>query len=356
MYSSFAAVMVFFSVLVFALAVVLVREIQARQRVDEVWTKVADRLGGTFIKKADIGSGFHQLATSRLTVSIEDREVVVVSGTGRAIQMQLTASATRGDGLELEVRRKSALPNQVGLPGSEIVRVGDRAFDGKFVVKANGEHLARLWIDGGIRRAVTAAGNYGFVVSEGKVTARRGGLENDETKLIAAITATARLARRGTDLERQWRKMAGNLGGVEPSHDGRWPAIDVSADGVSMHINVESELEPGCETVVVAQPRRPSWERFVLGNPRPSWALKLRRVADTRWLAKPLFSEDPSRTATWLTELREQLDSLQARGMSFDGQRVRLGLEGIVLDEQRLRAAVDFVALLCRRMDADPYR
>jgi hypothetical protein len=354
MYSSFAGVMVFFTVLVFALAVVLVREIRARQRVDEVWTKVADRLGGTFIKKADIGSGFHQLATSRLTVSIEGREVVVVSGTGKAIQMRLSAADTSSDDLKLEVHPKSALLSL--LPGTEVVRVGERTFDGKFLVKANGEHLARLWIDGGIRRAVTAAGSYGFVVSEGKVTAHRGGLENDETKLIAAITATARLARRGTDLERQWRKMAGKLGRVEPNHDGRWPAIDVSADGVSMHIEVESELGPGCQTVVVAQPRRPSWERFVLGNPRPDWALKLRRVADTRWLAKPLFSDEPSRTATWLTELREQLDSLQARGMSFDGQRVHLGLEGIVFEEQRLRAAVDFVALLCRRMDADPYR
>ena len=150
--------------------------------------------------------------------------------------------------------------------------------------------------------------------------------------------------------------MGRNLGGVEASHAGSWPSIDVSADAVSMQIMVESELESGCQTVVSAQPRRPSWERFVLGNPRPDWVRKLQRVVDTQCLGKPVRSDDPARTATWLTELREQLEGLQPRGVSFDGTRVQLGLEGIVLEEQRLRAAADFVALLCKRMDVDPYR
>jgi len=355
-YSSFFIVMGVLSVGIVIIAMELVREIRARQRVDEVWTKVADQLGGTFVKKADIASGFQDLATSQLTVSVEDREVVVVSGNGRAIQMQLSAADTSSGGLQLEVRPKSALPSLVGLPGTGIVRVGDRAFDRKFVVKANGEHLARLWIDGSIRRAVTAASAYGFVLSEGKVTAHRAGLENDEIRLIAAITATARLARRGTDLGQQWRDLGSNLGRVEASHDGNCPPIDVSADSVSMHIKVESELEPGCQTVVVAQPKRPSWERFALGSPRPDWARKLQRVVDTQCLGKPVRSDDPARTATWLTELREQLEGLQPRGVSFDGTRVQLGLEGIVLEEQRLRAAADFVVLLCKRMDVDPYR
>ena len=123
-----------------------------------------------------------------------------------------------------------------------------------------------------------------------------------------------------------------------------------------MHIKVESELEPGCQTVVVAQPKRPSWERFALGSPRPEWARNLRRMVDTQCLGKPVRSDDPARTATWLTELGEQLESLRPRGVSFDGRRVLLGFEGIVLEEERLRAAVDFVSLLCRRMDVDPYR
>lgn len=334
------------------IGVILMVETHVRKRADRAWHKAAKRLGGTFTP-LEGDHPFDGGARSRtLQACVRDQRVLVdhvKRGKSLLTRIRTRYAGPRGFKLTVDV---GALARVERAFGGQDVETLDRAFDARFVVASSAPGLAVSWLDGGTRRAILAASDYWFEVDEGSVEALRTGLETDEVRLVAAMTAVARLATRETELRRQWGRLGAALGTVRGGK-GRWPSIEIPRDGITVRVSVQFGSESDCRTELRISPPNPDRERFVLGTPRPSWAEELAPVHASPLL--PARSEDPSATEARLAAVREQLEAIQPRALHHDGRDMCVVLEGIVMDNARLGSSANLLARLAGR-GVSPYR
>ena len=330
-----------------------------RPTISPAWRKLAKRMGGS-IRPARSDDEAGRPASSALRVAVEGVEieaklVELERETDVALHTSVTAEAQHDYGLELFVTRRGALAALERALGSEVLVTGDDDFDAECQVVSPTPPRALLWLDGRLRRAITASTSSRFSVAEGRVEALRLGRDDDERRMVAVITAVARLARRGKEIRQAWGRLAHRLDGTVAAQTKSWPDIEIDVDGVIVAVTVQ---EPAAgETVpctrVATKPLGRQRERFAVARSLPLWSAGLEPMSVSD---RSAVSANPSKTSACLERIATRLAATKPDSLTYDGEMLSLTFDGIVQDEARLRAAIALVASLGSRDEQGPYR
>lgn len=337
---------------------------RSHRSVRPAWTKVAKRLHGTLEPAAGDGRPRPGGSETRLFATVKGVPVAAEPFFRKddplAAGTCVSAAVIDPDEFELAVARRDTLETIRLVIGAEELTTGDDAFDRNFRIQSSDADLARLWLDGPTRRAMIAATTYSFRIGAGRAEARSTGLDRNDRRLVATVTAVARLARRGSDIHEAWTGLARRLGGAVEAERRRWPVIEVEADGVPIVIAVRpaKAAGDGARTELAAIPLGGVRECFAIGPALPAWTEALTPVdpLPATLGAYRARSEQPPATQGWLERQGSVVADLEPRLVAYDGQRLWMELDGIVLDRRRLQGAILAVQALASRDTQGPYR
>ncbi|MBW2524142.1 MAG: hypothetical protein JRI23_08200 [Deltaproteobacteria bacterium] len=335
-----------------------------RRSTSAAWHRVAKRFGGTAAQEhGDVlnrTANQHALQVTVDGIAITADLANLASRRDVELLTVVRAEVERDYGFELKVAPRGVATDLDRILGPEDVPTGEEAFDRAFYVRSQSPELVPLWLDGPLRRAISASTGYSFTISAARVEARRTGRDDDERRLSATIKAVARLARRGEVLRSDWRRLCKRLDGTIDSPGQLLPAIEVDVDGVPVTLTIEppqGEAQSVC-TQVTTLPLGRQLERFAVGGSVPSWAASLEPVPleQAAGADRSVVSSDPSKTARWLDARRQALRSIAPASLSYDGEILSLCFDGVTMDVGRIRTAAKLIGTLGGRDDQGPYR
>jgi len=335
-----------------------------RPTVSPAWRRLAKRMGGTIgPARPDHQPG--GLASPALRVAQEDVQVeaklVEFEGDNDVgLLTCITADAKNDDGFALSVSRRGALATLERALGAEDIATGDSDFDSEYQVQSSTPQRVQAWLDGPLRRAIAASTSYSFSMAEGRIEARRSGRDDDERRMVAVITAVARLARRGKELRLAWGRLANKLGGTVAAQSTTWPTIEIDLDAVTVAVTVTepTDRDTGSCTRITTTPLGRLRERFAVARSLPLWSAGLDPMDAGEGMGRgsSAVSADPPKTAVWLEHHAALLASAKPDSLTYDGQLLSVTFDGITMDEVRLRNAVTLVGALGSRDEQGPYR
>lgn len=153
----------------------------------------------------------------------------------------ITAEAHGPPSLFIAVWEAGVLDNLARRLGTQDVLTGSSAFDRRFMVKSNLPEGARVWLHPRTRRRMAATSGYRFQLEDGRVSAVRPGIvdENDEQRRV--MRAVASFAHGMRALESSWRKVAEALdrGRVRKRING-WLRLKGQLDGHEVNVRIRS--------------------------------------------------------------------------------------------------------------------
>jgi hypothetical protein len=335
-----------------------------RPTVSPAWRRLAKRMDGTIRPARPDGQpGRPRSPALRVThegVQVEAKLVELESNDDMALLTCITADAQNDDGFTVSVSRRGALASLERALGTEVIATGDSDFDRECQVQSPTPHRVQAWLDGPLRRAITASTGYSFSMAEGRIAARRSGRDDDERRMVAAMTAVARLARRGKDLRLAWGRLANKLGGTVAAESTTWPTIEIELDAVTVAVTVEEPTDGDSSACmrIATKPLGRLRERFAVARSLPLWSAGLDPMDGGEVVRRgsSAVSADPAKTGVWIERHAALLASARPDSLTHDGQLLSVTLNGISMDEVRLRNAVALVAALGSRDEQGPYR
>ena len=341
-----------------------------RSRSRAPWRDAMKALEGNRSETEDTGrrSG-DEKSTEAFEAQVGDESILVTrSETGIVIE----STSSHPEQLQIRVDRRDDILFQ---PPGETSRTetGHGAFDRHFELRTNNLDLALVWLTRYVRQRLLVAMSFDVRLEPDAVIAeRRSDDPFDAEEIVEAGKAVARLAGRGRAVTRRWREIAQAVGGSLASSNASWKpggssTILVDDRGTKILLEVMSRTDEDgnrgdcLRTMVSAKLLQSDDERFVLyRDTAPKGTRRLTRVRDFDAELDGEHKLRASKAAKKLTRLNRrrcrvlrELDPLRVVG---DGTQVVLELEGLVLDEERLRLAVETVGNLAAPVAAGPYR
>ena len=355
--------MVFMGVAFVAFFVWASRQSKRRNaELDAVWGNVADALEGSF-EPAE--TDWFARKPRRIDVTVDGVDVVVdhytvSSGKSSTTYTRLVADAAVPAGMELKVYREHALSGLGRLLGFQDVRVGDRTFDRAFVVKSNEPDLAPAWLNSFVRKRLGLVEAFGYEIDNGRVHARRTGIEDDERNLRRAILGVAAFADGRRGIVNAWRLAAKRLGGGKARKARPWARLVLERDGIAVTVTADS-YGPNDRpyTVVEASPQGALPTPFALSSDSDfddehPWLDEADVELPAGWA---LWSDRPESVAWRFTA--EFVDRLEAASPSYvlvDEGVVQLRKVGVVRSANALVRLVELALLLAAPESTGPYR
>lgn len=327
------------------------------------WSLVAAKTGGQ-LRIRHIFRGPRQarkrfgLPTLEAVIAgIRVRGEVTGEGDPPATFSQLSAPVPSAPGLKLRIYRSYLVPQFGRGTGVENLVTGSPHFDRNFIVRANDPHYAKVWLTAKAKEAMLSAPDYAFEVDGGRVTASSSRAD-DPQQLEAALHAVAYLARRGTELGKEIRRLAKRLHSDNELVDGPWlEAAGLEFEFISGGRRISMAIEHAstgrrgprrlvtrlwCRRLAARSDRFVFYQDHLSRRERPAIASKLARCqlgpqhppgfivhASSRDRLEQKLSDSWSRT----------LGRLGPLVFSCSAAAVELVLPGAVLSEQRLRDA-----------------
>jgi hypothetical protein len=335
------------------------------RRREAVWGEAARRLGGGFVPTGKESIGI--VATLEGVEVCIDCHTVSEGGSSRTYT-RVSALAQAPAEFTLRIFEETPLSSLGKKLGAQDVVVGDPRFDEIFVVKSSDEEMARAWLVPGVTSWISRL-SWSHDLGSGRVTSTCPEIVEDIHELVHAAWTTARLAGRGAALRAEWELLAQHLGGVLRGELWRDSAPAIEVGGPTSAVCVElarAELpnrprriatriraargEPGRE-------RREPGERFVAA-PRADLTDRDGEIVPASKAHKlELRSRDPRATAARFDDDgRHALDALDASAVVATETEVAVLFAGIMLDEERLHAAIAVARRLASTESSGPYR
>lgn len=299
---------------------VLVRIDRARaRRMDRIWEEAARTVRGKFVL-ADAGAN----ATRMLSVTSDGSDLLADEyQIGKLRYTRIRVGVPQSMGLELSVKRHGVF-EMIGKALDGLDSTGDATFDGEFATEASNRDIGRLWLHPPVRAAIRASGDWAFSLTRGTLTLimPSAAMPEDSAALARAIRSAQALARRGTELEREWAALASELDGVvAKSFDvsrAELGAITIARGGAEARLSVR-RAEQGVHTSVSAEANS--------------------AVDDASW--------EP---------LRKRAQAVGAQKMRLEAGRVTIEARGIVLDPEVVRELLSVLAIAIAMPTLGPYR
>ncbi len=210
-----------------------------------------------FKQAARVLTGRFQASIPSLTATIDGIQVAAIlhgNDEQRGLETSIRAPAHASPRLLLLPR--GVATTYGSLAGGQDVPIGDAELESHFMIKALDKAHVRALLTARVRQALLAAARYSFELRDGHAHASRLAWETDGEALVAAMRATAALARAGEDLYESWRVLAAELGATLPSGQ-VWPAAGLGFDLMvtGTPLRVECARRP---------PEREHWQVSVL--------------------------------------------------------------------------------------------
>jgi hypothetical protein len=336
------------------------------QRRVAVWAEAARRLAAGFLPGSE-GSLFSSGRSMRIVATLEGVEVcidchTVSEGRSSTTYTRVSALAQAPAEFTLRIFEETLLSTLGKKLGTQDVVVGDPRFDEIFVVKSSDEEMARAWLVPGVTSFISRL-SWSHDLAGGRVTSTCPEIVEDVHELVHAAWTTARLAGRGAALRAEWELLAQHLGGVLRGDLWRDSAPAIEVGGPTSPVCVElarAELPKHprrIATRVRAARGGGTGERFVAA-PRSDLTDRDGEIVPASKTHKlELRSRDPRATAARFDdEGRHALDALDASAVVATETEVAVLFAGIMLDEERLHAAIAALRRLASTESSRPYR
>lgn len=328
---------------------------KARAKYTEVWLIAAGRLNGEFIPK---GGTWYAPTPMAIRAKVGGVRVYVdsyiVSNDNSSVKYtRIVAGDAHVGTVHLDVRERTILSSVGKLFGAQDVDVS-RPELGDRVIKASDEALARAWISPTVARAIAASAPYSFSLQGSKLTVLRTGMEDDADRLARVTRAAAEFMARGRELVAAWSSLAGALGGVveEPLVlVDRAVQGKISALRHSVEVTIDFALDDQQTVTAVRACRKRHDDAFTIvqgASPKPT--------GDPEFDATYTVEITDDTTTAPSAEAREKLLACKPLKVIARREHLTLLLFGLELDQERMLAAVDAVALLATGSTVGPYR
>lgn len=306
------------SAVITGIVYVLVRVERARaRRMDRVWEDAARAVRGKFTLVDPGGTRMLSVTGDGADLLVDEYQL------GKLRYTRIRVGVPHSMGLDLSVKRHGVF-EMIGKALDALDSTGDATFDGEFATEASNPDIGRLWLNAPVRAAIRASGDWTFSLSRSTLTLIRPSpsVPADSAALARAIRTAQAVARRGTDLEREWAALAGELEGVvAKSFDvsrAELGAIVIARGGAEARLSVR-RAENGVLTSVSAEANT--------------------AVDDDGW--------EP---------LRKRAQAVGAQKMRLEGGRVTIETPGILLDREALRELLAVLAIATATPTLGPYR
>ena len=341
--------------------VTLVRSRSRGRRVDDVWAKVAEQLGGSFRPRA--GHGFLTAGSPRqLAVTIEGVDLAVEhfekGGDGQTTTYTLIRAAAAAPGVvSLEVSRKGALRRLADAVGLPTIEVGDRAFDDAFQVESNDSAFARAWLNPDVRGRLSLTQGYTFRLWGGQVTAHAPWLEGDGERLVRTMRALAAFADGRQHALRSLRELAAHLGGRAEPVDGGWGLLTAEVGGTPVRVEVVQVGAAHFQAASALVMKRRHTPFLLTRSPAqfpPTLPFaELGRLPE----GYTASAREPARAAACLTTaIRRQIEELLPTVVRTDEEQVMVLVQGTCPPLEQTRAAIELARAIAASADEGPYR
>jgi hypothetical protein len=337
---------------------------ESAERCQVVWAEAARRLEG----RLSPGEGaIFSVSSMAIVATIEGVEVcldchTVKEGRKSTTYTRVSAQAEAPVEFTLRVFAETVLSGLGKKLGMQDVVVGDPRFDEVFVVKSSDEEMARAWLVPAVTKLVSRL-SWSHDLGRGRVTSTCPGVVEDVHELVHAASTTARLAGRGAALRAEWERLALHLGGVlrgELWRDSR-PAIEVGGPTSPVHVELARAELPNQSRRIATRVRAArgdrAGDRFVAA-PTVDLADRDGGIVPVPTPHKlELRSSDPKATAIRFDEERRQaLDALDPSAVVATEIEVTVLFAGVMLDADRLQAAIALARQLGSAGSTGPYR
>jgi hypothetical protein len=332
------------------------------QRREAVWAEAARRLEGGF--KAGESRLFRSMA---VVATIDGVEVcidcaAVSQGKTSTIYTRVSAPAEAPAVFTMRITEETLLSTLGKKLGMQDVVVGDSKFDELFVVKASDEEMARAWLVPAVTKMISRL-SWSHDLTDCRTTSMGPGIVEDVNELLHAALTTARLAGRGAALRAEWELLSQHLGGVlrgELWRDSR-PAIEVGGPASPVLVELARAELPSRPRRIATRVRAARGgrgvERFVAA-PRADLTDRDGELVEAAKAHKlGLRSSDPRATAARFDEERMRaLDVLDPSAVVATETEVTVLFAGVMLDAERLHAAIAMARQLASAESSGPYR
>jgi hypothetical protein len=242
-------------------------------------------------------------------------------------------------------------------------RLGDAAFDDRYVLEVNDLAWARWWLGPDERDAISAtfdpeaAAPFGFALEDGRAGFRAEAAPSRRF-IDAARLGAAFLAGRGDRATREWRALAAVLGGTTTGAgfavDGGL-AIRTGRGALTIEIATARLAETLCTMARAGTAGAEEAHRLTVISTRAPDGLADRRGRGDPEVPGPAHhvarASDPTWAAARLAALAPVLAAAQPDRVELRGPEARVIWAGPMLDARRLTAGVELIARVAR---ADP--
>lgn len=353
-----------------------------------IWEQVAHRVGGRFFLKTPLSrETAKDPGEPSIEATIDDVRVVVRAdeynwGTGSYHRTILSAQAKGAIDLYLLVTQ--GVEHGASAEG-ELEMLELEELNERYVVKANDEGLARLWLSPEARRLILGTYDdstdfgYRFELNWENISIRKFGLERDEHRLEHAIRVAAALGRQGSAIMGRCRDLSRALSGTLTSRSKVWrpdATVTIAVGKYGSEVTVDHLCQSfggrkqSLFTRVSKARSSPSKDHYLISRPHLTRRLlehleidlEERRVpvgglSDRYWIG----GEELAPLSRRLDRHHQQgLLRLTPEAVLGEGAKVSLWLGGFVDDVERLRHAVELVEALSAdaagRRSGGPYR
>lgn len=344
-----------------------------QERLFQVWQRTAQQLGGHF--QPPVGPWYNR-GSMNITATVSGTSVLVDhytvnTGKSSVTYTRIRANAEGAGKLSIKIYKEHIFSTLGKALGFQDVQLGDPSFDPIFMVKANDEELARIWIHAEVRRLIAGALPYHFTLKDGAVTTIRVRIEDNPELLEAAVRATAELASAGKALLRRWRAVAAEVGGTLMQASSAWQvdasSLTMESRGVPVEIDTlrtearEVLDEPRLFTRVRGRLPKAESELFGVFSqnlPRRFARLSPALPANPQIVGRyQIVGQDVEKTKQRLTaSICSRILKLMPYALTVEDQHVSLFFLGMETDPARLRMAAELVGELAAPPTRGPYR
>jgi len=348
-----------------------------RDQVSAVWRVAAERLGGRFDESHGdfLSTGGVSIQARVEGVSVLVDHYTTSSGNTQVTYTRIRTQAPGSGSLFLRVSREGILASVSKVLGGQDIHVGVPAFDERFIIKGSDEALVRAWLDDPSRSAIAAAERYGFTVESGELRAERVGLETSVQSLVDAVRGASAVATGGRRLLDRWTALGERLGGRVAAkqeafevNGGTMTIVERAGAKVLVDVLQEKLGRLGASSRLwtrlrARHPAATSDDRFAIvtdtGEAMLEDAGELVEVAPPRGDDggyRLLATETSWGDANLTVPIWSRVLTLAPTAVTGDSEEVTVILEGLVLDERRLSAALELATELASITPTGPYR
>ncbi len=336
-----------------------------RKRYEQTWQAAADAVGGEFLP---MGGPWHSRTPMAVRATFEGVTVVadsyvVSNGKSSTTYTRIIAKPAHAAGVRIEVKNANVFFTlSKVLFGAQDVKLGVVEFDDTHVVKAGDEAVARAWLNRAVVRGVMSSHPYLFSLEGSTAKLVRTNLESDSALLARAMRAAAVFAARGRRMEARWTKLAASLSGsvqqelrlVDRACEGE---ITLLRHGTRVSVSL-SRRDDHTMTAVVAN-RQDDVGRVIVVPAASKGYDKLIQVKteDPAFdQAFCTFVDEAARDSLPSAEAREKILIARPARVSIEARTAEVVFDGIEMDQKRIDAAAECVALLAAASGTGPYR